>query len=111
MLLLTLPIPSSSSQPISSLQDTVASTSMEMLLHPAPQAQVRPAAEGLTCRRSSLKTSVFSALQDKKEHKALVKGPAHDCMLQHQALLRVFFHWDAASEIRFSGPTSHHLIL
>lgn len=45
--------------------------------HPwAPWAWVGPAAEDLTCRRSSLKTSVFSALQHKKEHKELAKGPA-----------------------------------
>lgn len=46
--------------------------------HPqAPWVWIRPAAEDLTCRRSSLKTSVFSALQDKKEHKVLAKGLAH----------------------------------
>lgn len=44
--------------------------------YPGTQGWVGPAAEHLTCRRSSLKTSVFSALQDKREHPVLAKGPA-----------------------------------
>jgi len=76
--------------------------------HPwALWARVMPAAQDLTCRRSSLRTSVFSALQDKKEHKALANGPAHAVA---PGMAERVFPSGCSSDLRLSGPTSHRLI-
>lgn len=122
----TLPTLSSSSQPVSSPQDTAAPTGTELLLpHLAPTGGCLGTHRHPGCGSDQLqRTSPAGDLRSKPLSSQPCKTRKNikywrrvwhmwqrqGCMLWYWARLNMLFHRDAAGDLRLPGPTSHCLI-